>query len=251
MGNSSSRVDKIIVAYRQNNYPKILDLCKFENGKIKEKSILPHEIVEVIKIMKTLSDSRDNDYYLPRRNSDYQPILINNNNNLIDGVHFMITNVCYKITFMRSLPILIELLYKENINRHYIEGIIKNIDSNRFDIGYVHSSIITYLCFNDKLKLNNRQLYELLKLLASCGIQVDVNPSISVYRDDSGVYNQGNSVLMEIAKKNYQPLIQLFLDSRANYKQVNKYGLTYYDYLNDKMKEIFRDYNPYGDESNV
>jgi len=92
-------------------------------------------------------------------------------------------------------------------------------------------------------------LYKLLLLLKEkCDVHLNVNPALSIYKDDQ-LMKHGNSILMTLAKRNYIPLIQLLLNDGADYKQVNKYGLTYYDHLSDNLKNHFRNYNPYGDES--
>jgi hypothetical protein len=246
MGCYASRVDKIVSAFRKNDLDRVIHLCNFNNGRIDHHSITPHEIAKIIHIFNTENEGYD---YLISNNLNklgYETLKVNEIK--MDYVFFMIVNVCYKISCLRCIPVMVELLFTEEVDGSYLERFIKNFNNSRFNIGIVHSTIVTYLCYNNRSSMTASQLHTLLVLLKEkCDIHLSVNPSLSIYKyNKNKCIDHGYSVLMMLAQKNYAPLIQLLLDDGADYKQVNKYGLTYYDFLNNDLKRHFKNYNPYG-----
>lgn len=242
MGCGSSRVDKIITAYGQNKLNQVLKLCEFEKGKITHNSISPYEIIEVTRIMKVIKNTKN--IYDSAINSTEDESLLPNP--YVDGVNFMITNVCYNIICLRRIPIMVLLLYKEKLNNDYLKPYIRNYEKCS-NYGVICSSIITYLCFCETTGLSNNDLLELLKILQKLNIHPDVNPLMSIYKNDKGVEDEGNTILIQLAKRNDYYLIEYLLTNGCNYKQINKYGMTYYEYLSPELKNRFYKYDPHND----
>jgi hypothetical protein len=251
MGCTTSRVDKIINAFYKDDFDRVIQLCNFNNNQIDHHSITPYEIAEIIHILNTKIEDYNYNYLLANNHYkfQYEPLLSSGKHR--DYIHFMINNVCCKMSCIRFIPVMVELLFKENVDTKHLERFIKNLSGSKYGVGGIHSSIVSYLCLNKRSTLSNQQLYTLLVFLKEkCDIHLNVTTSLSIYNYIKSP-EWGNSILITLSKRNYAPLIQLLLDDGADYKQINKCGLTYYDYLNNDLKNHFKNYNPYGSESDV